>query len=121
MSKKSSSLVFVVQKHATTRMHYDFRLQIGEVMPSWTIPKGPTLDSSVKRLAMQTPDYDLEYRHFEGTIAEGQYGAGTVMIWDKGEYIAEIEVKKGKREVVKDKVEAQTVMKDGLIDRKSVV
>ena len=115
MSKKSSSLVFVVQKHATTRMHYDFRLQIGEVMPSWTIPKGPTLDSSVKRLAMQTPDHDLEYRHFEGTIAEGQYGAGTVMIWDKGEYIAEIEVKKGKREVVNDKVEAQTVMKDGLI------
>ena len=107
--------MFVVQKHATTRMHYDFRLQIGEVMPSWTIPKGPTLDSSVKRLAMQTPDHDLEYRHFEGTIAEGQYGAGTVMIWDKGEYIAEIEVKKGKREVVNDKVEAQTVMKDGLI------
>src|SRR5260221_11419423 len=100
--KKSDSLVFVIQRHATIRQHYDLRLQIGDAMPSWAIPKGPTLDPTVKRLAMETTEHDMEYRHFEGTIAEGNYVAGKVMVWDEGTYIPEIEVAKGVREHVND-------------------
>lgn len=84
--KRNDVLIFVIQKHDATNLHYDFRIEVDGVLKSWAIPKGPSTNPSQRRLAMPTEDHPFEYKDFEGVLSKNNYGAGEVIIWDRGTY-----------------------------------